>query len=139
MKKIIFVLLASFLLVGCDSTQSQTGSSELSEYSNYVYDDSIEYDYDSGFEWAEENSIDNFDDCQDQFGTGEAEDGCNDYVKDNYTGNETFFGYECTEDCSGHEAGYEWAAENNASDIYDCNGNSQSFNEGCEAYVNENY
>lgn len=64
--------------------------------------------------------------------------GCN-YVKDNYTGYDTFYGYECTEDCSGHEAGYSWAEENNIDDTYDCDGYSQSFIEGCEAYVDENY
>jgi hypothetical protein len=49
-----------------------------------------------------------------------------------------FMGYECTDDCSGHEAGYEWAEENDITDDYDCDGNSDSFNEGCQAYVEEN-
>ena len=52
---------------------------------------------------------------------------------------ETFHGYECTDDCSGHEAGYNWAEENDISDENDCDGNSNSFNEGCRAYVEENY
>lgn len=95
--------------------------------------------YENGHKWAEENDVDNFDDCQYQFGTGDAEDGCNEYVKENYGKYKTFHGYECTEDCSGHEAGYEWAEENDVDDTYDCDGNSQSFNEGCEAYVEENY
>lgn len=45
--------------------------------------------------------------------------------------------YGCTEDCSGHEAGYDWALENEISDAIDCDGNSESFREGCEAYVEE--
>lgn len=45
--------------------------------------------------------------------------------------------WECTEDCSGHEAGYEWAEDKGISDPYDCGGKSQSFIEGCEAYANE--
>lgn len=45
--------------------------------------------------------------------------------------------WECTEDCSGHDAGYEWASENGITDPYDCDGNSDSFIEGCEAYANE--
>lgn len=49
-----------------------------------------------------------------------------------------FHGYPCTEDCSGHEAGYEWAEENDIVDVDDCGGNSDSFIEGCEAYVEEN-
>jgi len=34
---------------------------------------------------------------------------------------------------SGHYAGYEWAQENGT----DCNGNSESFNEGCEEYARQ--
>lgn len=51
----------------------------------------------------------------------------------------TFNGYDCIDDCSGHEAGYSWAEENSIYDEYDCNGNSNSFNEGCTSYVEENY
>jgi len=46
-------------------------------------------------------------------------------------------GYPCTQDCSGHDAGYEWAEENAIIDENDCDGNSQSFIEGCEAYVED--
>ena len=49
----------------------------------------------------------------------------------------TFGGYDCTVDCSGHKAGYEWAEQNNISDESGCNGNSQSFEEGCKAYVED--
>ena len=67
----------------------------------------------------------------------------NDYIYEDETEEteeiETFRGYECTDDCSGHEAGYNWAEENDISDEYDCDGNSNSFNEGCQAYVEENY
>ena len=50
----------------------------------------------------------------------------------------TFHGNTCTSDCSGHEAGYEWAEENGISDPSDCGGNSTSFIEGCESYAEEN-
>ncbi|MCT2578551.1 MULTISPECIES: hypothetical protein [unclassified Mesorhizobium] len=50
---------------------------------------------------------------------------------------ETFHGYDCTDDCSGHEAGYDWAARNDIIDERDCDGDSQSCNEGCQAYVEE--
>ncbi len=43
--------------------------------------------------------------------------------------------YGCTEDCSGHDAGYEWAQNNDITDPDDCGGNSQSFEEGCRAYA----
>lgn len=45
--------------------------------------------------------------------------------------------WDCTSDCSGHEAGYEWASDNGITDPYDCDGNSDSFIEGCEAYAYE--
>ncbi len=48
-----------------------------------------------------------------------------------------FKGYPCTEDCSGHEAGYEWAEDKGITDSSDCGGNSNSFIEGCEAYAEE--
>ncbi len=51
--------------------------------------------------------------------------------------NPTFHGYACTEDCSGHEAGYQWAEENGITDASDCGGNSQSFIEGCIAYTED--
>jgi hypothetical protein len=50
---------------------------------------------------------------------------------------ETFHGYDCADDCSGHEAGYDWAARNNITDERDCDGDSRLFNEGCQAYVEE--
>lgn len=49
----------------------------------------------------------------------------------------SFNGYECTEDCSGHEAGYEWAEKNEISDEDDCDSKSDSFTEGCVSYVEE--
>lgn len=49
----------------------------------------------------------------------------------------SFRGYECTEDCSGHEAGYEWAEDNGIDDPDDCGGNSESFIEGCQAFAEE--
>jgi hypothetical protein len=55
----------------------------------------------------------------------------------------TFAGDSCTSDCSGHEAGYNWAEEHGIDDESDCDtagetSNSPSFAEGCRAYVREN-
>ena len=50
---------------------------------------------------------------------------------------ETFRGYNCTDDCSGHRAGYDWAQRNDITDEADCDTDSQSFSEGCQAYVEE--
>lgn len=64
----------------------------------------------------------------------------NSYYEDEYEPEpDTFNGYDCTDDCSGHEAGYNWAEENGISDEDDCGGNSNSFIEGCISYVKENY
>lgn len=45
---------------------------------------------------------------------------------------------ECTSNCSGNGAGYKWAEENNIRDSDNCSTQSNSFNEGCVAYVEEN-
>jgi hypothetical protein len=50
-----------------------------------------------------------------------------------------FGGYECTDDCSGHAAGYRWAEDHNITSSDDCplNGNARSFYEGCLASVDD--
>ena len=45
--------------------------------------------------------------------------------------------YGCTDDCRGHDAGWEWAEENGVTSPDDCGGNSPSFEEGCIAYAEE--
>lgn len=51
-----------------------------------------------------------------------------------------FNGYPCTDDCSGHEAGYEWAEEHGITqdDVDGYSGNSNSFMEGMQSYVDDN-
>lgn len=51
--------------------------------------------------------------------------------------NEEFHGYPCIGDCSGHEAGYQWAEEKDINDPDNCGGNSDSFVEGCKIYAEE--
>lgn len=48
-----------------------------------------------------------------------------------------FRGYACTQDCSGHQAGYDWAAAHGIDEPENCGGRSQSFIEGCRAYAVE--
>lgn len=53
----------------------------------------------------------------------------------------SFAGDPCTQDCSGHEAGYNWAEAHDIDDEDACDqagddSNSPSFAEGCKAYVN---
>lgn len=52
-----------------------------------------------------------------------------------YSGRE--YSTPCTDDCSGHDAGYAWAEHNSISHPDDCGGNSQSFIDGCEDYGRE--
>lgn len=51
----------------------------------------------------------------------------------------TFDGNDCTEDCSGHAAGYKWAEEKGVTNSTDCplNGNATSFQEGCVSYTED--
>lgn len=46
-------------------------------------------------------------------------------------------GHACTQDCTGHERGYEWAEMNGISDPDECGGNSDSFIEGCRCFAEE--
>jgi hypothetical protein len=54
-----------------------------------------------------------------------------------------FGGYECTVDCSGHKAGYDWAETGGNVTEADCEAillrwpNRNSFYEGCLAYVED--
>lgn len=54
-----------------------------------------------------------------------------------------FGGYECTIDCSGHKAGYDWAEQRDITDELDCEAilrrwpNRNSFYEGCLVYVED--
>lgn len=56
---------------------------------------------------------------------------------DNQESEITSDNWECTDDCSGHEAGYSWAEDKGITDPDDCGGKSESFIEGCEAWANE--
>jgi hypothetical protein len=47
--------------------------------------------------------------------------------------------HECSDDCSGHAAGYRWAELHSITDESDCplNGNAVSFYEGCLVYAED--
>lgn len=45
---------------------------------------------------------------------------------------------DCTQDCSGHDAGYEWAEKYTICDTEYNNGNSESFNEGVRQWAEDN-
>ena len=48
-----------------------------------------------------------------------------------------FHGRLCLHDCSGVEAGHKWADHNHISNVYDCNGDTEAFLEGCRIFVEE--
>lgn len=50
---------------------------------------------------------------------------------------ESFKGYECRQDCSGHVAGYNWATKKGIKILKECEGKSESFIEGCKSWVKE--
>jgi hypothetical protein len=50
----------------------------------------------------------------------------------------TFDGYQCQGDCSGHQAGFDWAEQNQITDDSSCSTPSNSFNEGCTSYIEGN-
>lgn len=50
---------------------------------------------------------------------------------------DTFRGAQCTDDCSGHRAGYAWAAAKGLTDPMQCAGKSASFTKGCVIYALE--
>ncbi len=138
--KIIITILI-VLGIGAFFRSAVKPNYDSSDYDNSTYASDEEFSYDDGYDWAENDDIRDFSECDYQFGAGTyAEEGCNDYVQENtYDTSPTFNGYGCTEDCGGHEAGYAWAEENYITDTYDCDGNSDSFIEGCISYVEENY
>jgi hypothetical protein len=52
--------------------------------------------------------------------------------------NRKYDDFDCMENCSGHAAGYAWAEQHDVVDEADCPlGNSQSFREGCLAFVRD--
>lgn len=58
--------------------------------------------------------------------------------RDSYAGSRgTYAGDGCTEDCGGHDAGYQWAEARGITDPDSCGGKSWSFEEGCRAYAEE--
>lgn len=106
----------------------------------------ISFNCDDGYQWASDYEISNPEECKTQFEEGKARECCEIYVLEDFGNSEDYFtdpdkqyfkGYECTEDCSGHEAGYSWAEESGIGSEEECTGNSQSFIEGCYAYVEE--
>jgi hypothetical protein len=50
-------------------------------------------------------------------------------------GNNYYFGEKCTEDCSGHIAGFKWAEYYRIENPNSCRSDSMSFVRGCQIYT----
>lgn len=107
-----FLSLLLLALPGCSDSTSQTAEVERSD----LFDTDADIDGEKGSE-----SYADYDARRDSL--------------DEPTG--AVGGFECTEDCSGHDAGYAWAEERGVADESECGGHSWSFEEGCVAYVEE--
>ncbi|OGC35682.1 hypothetical protein A2369_03180 [candidate division WS6 bacterium RIFOXYB1_FULL_33_15] len=136
--RIIWIIVAIILMTGATYFIREIMPQRDSLQSSFSCDD--------GYQWASDYEISNQEECKTQFEEGEARECCEVFVledfgnsEDYFTNNGYFKGYECTEDCSGHEAGYSWAEENGIESKDYCTGNSQSFIEGCYSYVEENF
>lgn len=103
------------------------------DYVGYINPSGDSFDY--GYQYANDNNFREEELCEVRFKEeSSSKEGCIEYVYENYY----FYGYKCTDDCSGHYAGYEWAEQNNINSEDDCVGNSQSFIEGCKVFVEGN-
>lgn len=131
---VIFLLTALFLtlaLAGC-------GGSGGGRYADY--DEYNSRDADAAEEAAEEAADEAAEEARQEAyaaigassdGTGADASGVNAYDVEQPAFD------NCTQDCSGHEAGFEWARENEIADESDCGGNSQSFYDGCVQFAEE--
>jgi len=48
-----------------------------------------------------------------------------------------FGGFDCSDDCSGHAAGYRWAQRRGVTAAAECDNPSASFREGCLTFIDD--
>jgi hypothetical protein len=72
------------------------------------------------------------------FRPGSPDANSNPSIENPYTDSSSEESDQCTSDCSGHSAGYEWGSDNDICDTEYDNGNSESFNEGVREYAEDN-
>lgn len=88
-----------------------------------------------GTKYAEKNNVKDIVICGYKFDDDEtAKESCEETVKSKYY----FGGYKCGDDCSEHEAGYDWARNKGISNEKDCAGKTPTFIDGCKVFVEEN-
>lgn len=105
----ILLLIGTVALYNCSGDASEENDDEYRQYADSDYDG----DYSDYATYEEE-----FD-----------EDAARDEARSELASEGYDYSYGCTEDCSGHEAGWQWGAENGVA-----YGNSDSFHEGTMAF-----
>lgn len=132
----------------------------VSTFGGYICRDGCDGHF-SGFSWAEGMRVKEVADCRNL--TGSAHEGCLVYIRDRFRRIEaddpfnrveilpkktlgippliTFGGDPCSDDCSGHAAGFIWARTQGLKRPYGIdtcmNGTTTSFMQGCMAYLSE--
>ena len=101
-------LIGAMTVAGCGSNSSTSEDGEYYREAGYAFDDEFEEEEPEPFDEDEARRV-----ASDQL------------ASEGYD-----YSYGCTIDCSGHEAGWQWGAENG----YSTYGNSQSFHEGTMAF-----
>lgn len=125
-----FILsFAALALSGCTSSDDGSLENDDGVASDSFAAESGELSSATGNSISEESYSSSSDDERADFDEDAAREAAEEEVgSDSYTGVGAPYG--CTEDCSGHEAGFNWRRDNG----YAASGNSQSFDEGGRAF-----
>ena len=125
-----FVLSAAALaLSGCNSSDSGSLESDGGFPSGSYVDESGEPRSATKESSSEDSNGSSSDDERSNFDEDAAREAAEEEVgSDSYAGVGAPYG--CTDDCSGHEAGFNWRRDNG----YSASGTSQSFDEGGRAF-----
>ena len=124
-----WLFVGAVMLYNCaGDDENQTEEEYADSLSDYGYSDTVDYgtsDYGS-YDYGHSD----YDDSTEFDEDAAREEAERDLALEGYD-----YRYGCTIDCSGHEAGWQWRAENGYP-VYDPDtyGNSYSFSEGAQAY-----
>lgn len=129
-------LMLAFALAACGSEASTSDYDESSE-DGYYEDSDVEED--EAVSYGEEDEVASYGGSYSggygSYGDEEEREEFDEHearrvARDQLSSEGYDMSYGCTIDCSGHEAGWQWGAENG----YSTYGNSQSFHEGTMAF-----
>lgn len=119
----LLVSLAALVLASCGASPEEGDTDSTTDYESSSYSDGT-VDSEEASETAEEEREPFDEDAARQAAE-------NDMASESYSGIGRPYG--CTDDCSGHEAGFEWRWDNG----YVTMGKSRSFHEGAQAFEDE--